>query len=68
MEVSLIDCVTLTPVPKSQSQIITNLIQLYKYDFSEFADIGSPYGEVGPTADLFTRGSIITGARTAGFR
>jgi predicted acetyltransferase len=44
----LIDCVTLTPVPESQRQIITNLIQLYKYDFSEFAEVGSPYGEVGP--------------------
>jgi predicted acetyltransferase len=48
MEVPLIDCVTLTPVPESQRQIITNLIQLYKYDFSEFAKVGSPYGEVGP--------------------
>ena len=47
MELPVIDCVTLTPVPESQEQIITNLIQLYKYDFSEFADIGSPYGEVG---------------------
>ena len=48
MELPLIDCVTLTPVPESQRQIITNLIQLYKYDFSEFAEVGSRYGEVGP--------------------
>ena len=48
MELPLIDCVSLIPVPESQRQIITNLIQLYKYDFSEFAEIGSPYGEVGP--------------------
>jgi predicted acetyltransferase len=48
MELLLIDCVTLTPVPESQKQIITNLIQLYKYDFSGFAEIGSRYGEVGP--------------------
>src|ERR1700751_3209074 len=48
MELPLIDFVTLAPVPESQRQIITNLIQLYKYDFSEFADIGSSYGEVGP--------------------
>jgi predicted acetyltransferase len=47
MELLLIDCVILTPVLESQRQIITNLIQLYKYDFSEFAEIGSPYGEVG---------------------
>jgi predicted acetyltransferase len=44
----LINCVSLTPVPESQKQIITNLIELYKYDFSEFAEVGSPYGEVGP--------------------
>jgi len=48
MELPLIDCVTLTPVQESQRQIITNLIQLYKYDFSEFAEVGSRYGEVGP--------------------
>lgn len=47
MKLPLIDSVTLTPVPESQRQIITNLIQLYKYDFSEFAEVGSPYGEVG---------------------
>ena len=47
---------TLTQVPESQRQIITNLMQLYKYDFSEFdkydfsefAEVGSRYGEVGP--------------------
>jgi predicted acetyltransferase len=48
MELPLIDCVALTPVPESQRHVITNLIQLYKYDFSEFAEVGSPYGEVGP--------------------
>ena len=48
MELPLIDRVTLTPVPESQRQIITNLIQLYKYEFSEFAEVGSRYGEVGP--------------------
>jgi predicted acetyltransferase len=47
MELTVIDCVTLTQVPVSQSPIIANLMQLYKYDFSEFAQIGSPYGEVG---------------------
>ena len=41
MGLPLIDCVTLTQVPESQRQIITNLIQLYKYDFSEFAEVGS---------------------------
>ena len=48
MELPLIDCVTLTQLPGSQGQIITNLMQLYKYDFSEFAEVGSRYGEVGP--------------------
>jgi predicted acetyltransferase len=48
MENAVIDRVTLRQVPESQAQILTNLIQLYKYDFSEFAEIGSPYGEVGP--------------------
>jgi predicted acetyltransferase len=43
----VIDTVTLTEVPANQRHVITNLIQLYKYDFSEFAGIGSPYGEVG---------------------
>src|SRR5215467_12390290 len=48
MELPLIDCVTLTSVSESQKKIITNLIQLYKYDFSEFAEVGSRHGEVGP--------------------
>jgi predicted acetyltransferase len=43
----MIDCVTLAQVPVNQRQVIVSLIQLYKYDFSEFAQIGSPYGEVG---------------------
>ena len=48
MEHAIIDSVTLRQVPESQSHIITNLMQLYKYDFSEFAEVGSRYGEVGP--------------------
>jgi predicted acetyltransferase len=48
MELTVIDCVILTQVPESQSEIIANLMQLYKYDFSEFAAVGSRYGEVGP--------------------
>jgi hypothetical protein len=68
MELPLIDCVTLRPVPESQRQIITNLIQLYKYDFSEFAEIGSPTAKLAPMVGSFTRDSIVTGERTAGFR
>jgi predicted acetyltransferase len=48
MELTVIDCVTLRQVPESQSEIIANLMQLYKHDFSEFAKVGSRYGEVGP--------------------
>ena len=48
--VSLIDRASLTQVPESQTQIITNLMQLYKNDFLEFAWVGSRYGEVGPDA------------------
>ena len=47
MENTMIDRVTLRQVPESQMQIITNLIQLYKYDFSGFAELGSHSGEVG---------------------
>ena len=56
MELPLIDCVTLTAVPESQRQIITNLMQLYKYDFSEFAEVGSRYGEVGPDGRFIYEG------------
>jgi predicted acetyltransferase len=38
---------TLTEVSVNHRDVITNLIQLYKYDFSEFAEIGSPFGEAG---------------------
>ena len=68
MELPLIDCVTLTPVPESQRQIITNLIQLYKYDFSEFAEVGSRYGEVGPMVGSPMRGSRVTGERRVALR
>lgn len=46
MNSNMIKSVTLTEVPAAQKSIIANLIQLYKYDFSEFAAIGSGYGEV----------------------
>ena len=32
--------------PAAQRPVLDHLLQLYKYDFSEFAPIGSPYGEV----------------------
>ena len=38
--------VSLAEVPAARKLVIANLIQLYKYDFSEFAPVGSRYGEV----------------------
>ena len=39
--------VTAVEAPAAQRPVIDHLLQLYKYDFSEFAPIGSPYGEAG---------------------
>jgi predicted acetyltransferase len=48
-----IKCVSLAEVPVARKSVIANLTQLYKYDFSEFAAVGSGYGEA--SADgLFT--------------
>jgi predicted acetyltransferase len=38
--------VSLAEVAAARKSVIANLIQLYKYDFSEFAAVGSRYGEV----------------------
>jgi predicted acetyltransferase len=38
--------VRLAEVPAAQKSVIANLIQLYKYDFSEFAAVDSRYGDV----------------------
>jgi len=38
--------VTAIEAPAAQRPVLDCLLQLYKYDFSEFAPIGSPYGEV----------------------
>jgi predicted acetyltransferase len=46
MKSEAIKCVTLAEVPAARKSVIANLIQLYKYDFSEFAEVGSRYGEV----------------------
>jgi len=43
---SLVARVTAVEVPAAQRPVLDHLLQLYKYDFSEFAPIGSPYGEV----------------------
>ena len=32
---------------ETEKQILGRLIQLYKHDFSEFAKVGEPYGEIG---------------------
>jgi predicted acetyltransferase len=41
-----IDSVTLTATPAAGRQTIANLLQLYLHDFSEFAVVGTPHGEV----------------------
>ena len=46
MKSDAVRSVSLEAVPAARKSIIANLIQLYKYDFSEFAKVGSPYGEV----------------------
>ena len=38
--------VTVVEAPAALCPVLDRLLQLYKYDFSEFAPIGSPYGEV----------------------
>jgi len=38
--------VTLVEAAAAQRPVLDRLLQLYKYDFSEFAPVGSPYGEV----------------------
>jgi predicted acetyltransferase len=42
----LVASVTVVEAPAAQQPVLDRLLQLYKYDFSEFAPIGSPYGEV----------------------
>ena len=43
---NLIATVTVVEAAAAQQPVFERLLQLYKYDFSEFAPIGSPYGEV----------------------
>jgi len=42
----LVASVTAVEAPAAQRLVLDRLLQLYKYDFSEFAPIGSPHGEV----------------------
>jgi len=42
----LVASVTVLEAPAAQRPVFDNLLQLYLYDFSEFAPIGSPHGEV----------------------
>jgi predicted acetyltransferase len=39
--------VTAVEAPAAQRPVLDRLLQLYLHDFSEFAPIGSPHGEVG---------------------
>jgi len=43
---SLVASVTVVEASAAQRPVFDHLLQLYKYDFSEFAPIGSPFGEV----------------------
>jgi predicted acetyltransferase len=45
-EHGLVASVTATEVPAAQRPVLDHLMQLYLHDFSEFAPIGSPHGEV----------------------
>jgi hypothetical protein len=42
----MVGSVTVVEAPAEQRPVLDRLLQLYKYDFSEFAPIGSPHGEV----------------------
>jgi predicted acetyltransferase len=42
----VVGSVTVVEAPAAQRPVFDRLLQLYKYDFSEFAPIGSPHGEV----------------------
>ena len=46
MKSDAVRSVSLEAVPAARKSVIANLIPLYKYDFSEFAKVGSRYGEV----------------------
>ncbi len=46
MTANMIDSVTLTEVPAARRPAVANLLQLYLRDFSEFATVGTPHGEV----------------------
>ena len=43
---SLVASVTVVEAPAAQRPVLDRLLQLYLHDFSEFAPIGSPHGEV----------------------
>jgi predicted acetyltransferase len=47
MKSDTLNRVTLEEVPRSQSNVIENLMQLYQHDLSEFAAGSTEYGEVG---------------------
>ena len=38
--------ITITQVSESQKALLARLMQLYLHDFSEFVEIGQPYGDV----------------------
>src|SRR5260370_31815996 len=46
MTANKVDSVTMTQTPAARRPTIANLLQLYLHDFSEFAAVGTPHGEV----------------------
>ncbi|MEJ1978440.1 MAG: hypothetical protein WDN49_22255 [Acetobacteraceae bacterium] len=63
-----IGSVTLAALPASQRPVLEHLMQLCLHDFSEFAAIGAPHGEVGRTGGLPMPGWTHTGRSTGAFR
>ena len=53
---SLVASVTVVEAPAAQRPVFDRLLQLYLYDFSEFAPIGSPHGDVDEEGHFFYPG------------
>jgi predicted acetyltransferase len=53
---SLVASVTVVEAPAAQRPVLDRLLQLYLHDFSEFAPIGSPHGEVDAEGRFFYPG------------
>ena len=43
----------IAPVASADKLILSRMMQLYLHDFSEFANVGEPYGEIGDDAVFY---------------